>query len=178
MRPHRRCTRLKINQFITERPTNRILARSRYWKLTAAEVGEFSYEQDRLLNWEIKCVREPESAAMFVGVFLYRHGTPYNYEPVRGITYYYNNIPRGDLPAITKFLHDRYGGKEMEKGERIFLKDSREIYSGSDLAELAGALESELNAKAVISLEFDDMTHEELKEAGLPEAKLLPIPGK
>lgn len=66
----------------------------------------------------------------------------------------------------------------MEKGERVFLKDSKQIYSGRDLADLAKAMEEEFNVKAVISLEFEDMTHEELKEAGLPEAKLLPIPGK
>ena len=60
----------------------------------------------------------------------------------------------------------------------MFLKDSKQIYSGSDLANLAKAMEEEFNVKTVISLEFEDITHEELKEAGLPEAKLLPIPGK
>jgi hypothetical protein len=64
----------------------------------------------------------------------------------------------------------------MEKGERVFLKDSKEIYSAKDIAELAKAMESKFNTKAIISLEFGGITAEALKEAGLPEAKLLPIP--
>ena len=66
----------------------------------------------------------------------------------------------------------------MEKGERIFLKDSQEIYSSKDIASLAKEMESKFNTKAIISLEFDNITIEQLKEDGLPEAKLLPIPGK
>ena len=139
---------------------------------------KFSYNEGKLLNWEIKCVREPDSDAMFIGVFLYKKGTAFDYESVKGITYYHNNIPRKELPAITKFLQDRYNGKEMEKGERIFLKDSKEIYSPKELAELAKAMEQKFNTKAIISLEFEDLSLEELKDAGLPEAKLLPIPGK
>ena len=64
----------------------------------------------------------------------------------------------------------------MEKGDRIFLKDSREIFSSKDIGDLAKEMESEFNTKAIISLEFEDLTTEQLKEAGLPEAKLLPIP--
>ena len=154
------------------------MARSRYWKITPDELGNFKYEQDKLLNWEIKCIREPESDAIFIGVFMYRDGTPYDYESIKGITYFHNNISRDELPDITKFLQAKYGGKEMEKGERIFLKDSKEIYSGDDLAGLARAMEEKFSVKAIISLEFDGMTLDELKEAGLPEAKLLPIPGK
>jgi hypothetical protein len=37
-------------------------------------------------------------------------------------------------------------------------------------------METEFNTKAVISLEFEDISAEALKELGLPEAKLLPIP--
>ena len=154
------------------------MVRSRYWKITPDEMDKFSYDEGKLLNWEIKCVREPESEAMFIGVFLYRKGTAYDYESVKGITYYYNNIPRKELPSITKFLQDRFNGKEMEKGERIFLKDSKEIYGSKEIGDLAKELEKEFNAKAIISMEFEDLTQEQLKDAGLPEAKLLPIPGK
>jgi len=154
------------------------VVRSRYWKITSDEMENFAYDEKKLLNWEIKCVRSPESEAIFIGVFLYRNGTPYDYEAVKGITYYYNNISRKEIPEITKFLQDRFNGREMEKGERIFLKDSTEIYSPKDLANLAKELEKKFNAKATISLEFEGLSHEELKEAGLPEAKLLPIPGK
>ena len=113
---------------------------------------------------------------IFIGVFMYRHGTAYDYESVKGICFYYNNIVREEVPKITNFLKEKFDGKEMEKGERIFLKDSREIYSGKDIGDLAKEMESKFNTKAIISLEFEDLTTEQLKEAGLPEAKLLPIP--
>ena len=154
------------------------MARSRYWKLTSDEMSSFTYDESKLLNWEIKCIREPEVEAHFIGVFMYKYGTAYDYESVKGICYYYNNIDRKELPSITNFLKGKFNGKEMEKGDRIFLKDSKEIYSGKDIGDLAKEMETEFNTKAVISLEFEDLTTDQLKEAGLPEAKLLPIPGK
>jgi hypothetical protein len=66
----------------------------------------------------------------------------------------------------------------LEKGERIFLKDSKELYSGKDIAALAREIESKFKTTAIITLEFQDLTQEEMKGGGLPEAKLLPIPGK
>ncbi|MBL7001947.1 MAG: hypothetical protein ISR80_04240 [Nitrosopumilus sp.] len=153
-----------------------VKGRSRYWKLTSDEMAGFSYDESKLLNWEIKCIREPEDAAKFIGVFLYRHGTAFDYESVNGICYFHNNLDRNELPSITSFLKEKFAGKEMEKGERVFLKDSKEIYSGKDIGELAKGMETKFNTKAIISLEFEDLTAEQLKEAGLPEAKLLPIP--
>jgi len=154
------------------------MARMRYWKLTSDEMDNFSYDESKLLNWEIKCIREPEDEAHFIGVFMYRNGTAYDYESVKGICYFYNNINRDELPKITSFLQGKYEGKQLEKGERILLKDSKEIYSSKDIGGLAKEMESKFNTKAVISLEFDKISPEELKEAGLPEAKLLPIPTK
>lgn len=150
----------------------------RYWKLTSDEMDNFSYDESKLLNWEIKCVREPEDEAHFIGVFMYRNGTAYDYESVKGICYFHNNIDRDELPKITSFLQGKYEGKQLEKGERIFLKDSKEIYSSKDIGGLAKEMESKFNTKAIISLEFDGISPEGLKEAGLPEAKLLPIPTK
>jgi len=154
------------------------LSKSRYWKLTSDEVEKLTYEQNKVLNWEIKCIREPEDKAIFFGVFLYRNGTPFDYESIKGIVYYYNNIERKELPSITKFLKNKYGGSELEKGERVFLKGSKEIYSGLDIASLAKEIDSKFNTKSVITIEFQDLTEQEQKESGLPEAKLLPIPGK
>lgn len=148
----------------------------RYWKITSEELGGYAYDENNLLNWEIKCVREPDDEAKFIGVFMYRHGTAYDYESVRGICYYHNNIDRKEIPSITNFLQGKFNGKEMEKGDRIFLKDSKEIFSAKDISELAKEMESKFNTKAIISLEFEGITAEKLKEAGLPEAKLLPIP--
>jgi len=57
------------------------MVRSRYWKITSDEmVSGFAYDESKLLNWEIKCIREPEVEAHFIGVFMYKHGTAYDYE--------------------------------------------------------------------------------------------------
>ncbi len=154
------------------------MSRMRYWKLTIEEVEKLSYDESKVLNWEIKCTREPEEEARFVGVFLYKNGTPQDYVAVKGITYYHNTIDRKEIPEITKFLKNKFGGKNVEKGERIFLEGSKEIYSGKEISELAQELESKLNAKAIITIEFQDISEQEQKDAGLPEAKLLPIPTK
>ena len=80
------------------------------------------------------------------------------------------------IPAITSFLQEKYNGKSMEKGDRIILKDSKEIFSAKDIGTLAQEMEAKFNTKAIISLEFENLTPEQLKDASLPEAKLLPIP--
>ncbi len=154
------------------------MGRSRYWKLTPDEIETFTYDVEKLINWEIKCVREPEEEAIFIGVFLYKYVTPLNYESIKGICMYYNHIDRDEVLEIKKFLKNKFGGKEMEKGDRILLADSKQIYSGKDIAALAKDMESNFNTKAIISLEFSSISDEERKEAGLPEAKLLPIPGE
>jgi len=151
------------------------MTRSRYWKLTPDEVEKFTYDSDKVLNWDVKCIREPEEEAKFIGVFLYRFGTPMNYETVKGISFFHNHIPLDELPEIVKFLKGKYGGEQMEKGERFFLKDSKEFYSGKEIADLAKQMEEKFNTKAIITIEFRDLSEEEADEAGLPSAKLLPI---
>lgn len=154
------------------------MPRMRYWKLTIDEVEKLTYNESKVLNWEIKFTREPEEDAKFIGIFLYRNGAPKDYETIKGIAYYHNNIERNELPEITKFLKKKFGGKDVEKGERVFLENSKEIYSGKEIGQLAKELESRLNAKASISIEFQDISNQEQKDAGLPEEKLLPIPTK
>ena len=73
-------------------------------------------------------------------------------------------------------MKNRFNGNVIEKGERIFLDGSDEIYEPKDIAVLAKDLENELKANPIISMELHDTTQEELKEWGFPEAKLLPIP--
>jgi len=154
------------------------MGRSRYWKLTADEVEKLTHDPDKILNWEIKGIRKPEEEAKFIGVFTYRKGTPLDYEMKKGIVYYHNNIDRKEIPKITKFLEERYGGDKIEKGERIFLDGSKEIYAGKDIAELARALDERFDTTSVVSIELEDVTQEQLKEWGYPTSKLLPIPGK
>ena len=150
----------------------------RYWKLTSDEVKQLTHDPDRVLNWEIKGVRKPEEEAKFIGIFLYRNGTPHGYEALKGIVYYHNNIDRNELSEITKFLKKKFGGDVSEKGERIFLKDSKEIYTGKEIGELAEECDVKFNIESVISIELNDVTPDELKKWGYPDAKLLPIPGK
>ena len=154
------------------------MGRSRYWKLTADEVEKLTHDPGKILNWEIKGIRKPEEEAKFIGVFTYRKGTPLDYEMKKGIVYYHNNIDRKEIPEITKFLAERYGGDKIEKGERIFLDGSKEIYAGKDIAELARALDERFDTTSVVSIELEDVTQEQLKEWGYPDSKLLPIPGK
>ena len=154
------------------------MARFRYWKLTSDEVKKLTHNSGKILNWEIKGIRKPENDAIFISIFLYRNGTPYNYEAVNGIVYYHNNIDRNELPDITKFLKERFGGEEIEKGERIFLKNSKEIYTGKEIGELAEEFDSKFNINSVTSIELADVTQDELNEWGYPNSKLIPIPGK
>ena len=79
------------------------------------EMEKLTHNEDKVLNWDIKCTREPEEEAVFFGVFLYKAGTPHDYESKKGITYFHNNIERNELPSITKFLKKRFGGNEVEK---------------------------------------------------------------
>ena len=152
------------------------MTRFRYWKLTSDEVSKLTYEPEKILNWDIKCIKEPEEDAIFFGVFLYRNGTPHDYESKKGLVYYYNNIEREELPPITQFLKKRFGGESKEKGERIFLEGSKEIYTSVDIATLAKELEESMKVSTIITMEIHDTTQEQLKDWGFPEAKLLPIP--
>ena len=154
------------------------MVKLRYWKLTSEEVKKLTHNPDKILNWEIKGIRKPEVDAKFIGIFLYRNGTPYDYDTVNGIVYYHNNIDRKELPDITKFLKNLFGGEVVEKGDRIFLKNSKEIYSGKEIGKLAEVCDAEFNTKSVISIELTDTTQDKLKEWGYPASKLLPIPGK
>jgi len=152
------------------------MSRFRYWKLTYEEVEKLTYNPENILNWDIKCSRGEDEDAKFFGVFLYRNGTPHDYETKKGLVYYYNNIDRSELPSITQFLKKRYGGDAKEKGERIFLEGSKEIFTNDEISKLAKELEESLNVTTVITMEIHETTPEELKKWGFPEAKLLPIP--
>jgi len=153
-----------------------IMAKFRYWKLTIEDMEKVTHDESKVLNWDIKCIRGPEENAEFFGVFLYKAGTPHDYEAKKGMTYYYNNIERDELPPITKFIKNKFGGDETEKGERVFLVGSKEIYSGKDIAKFAKELQDEFTINPIITIELHDTTQEKLKDWGYPEAKLLPVP--
>ncbi|MFM8659691.1 MAG: hypothetical protein ACKOCQ_07165 [Candidatus Nitrosotenuis sp.] len=155
-----------------------MVVRSRYWKITSDEMEKAEFDPAKVLNWEIKGIQEPEEDAKFIGVFSYRNGTPWDYDSIKGITMYHNNIKKDTVTESVKFIKDKFGGEQKEKGERVFLVDSKEIYSAKDIGSLAKQLESKFSLKASISIEFADISEEERKKSGLADAKLLPIPGK
>ena len=68
------------------------VTKSRYWKLTSDEVKQLTHEPDKVINWEIKGVRKPEEDAKFIGIFLYRNGTPHDYESLNGIAVSYTHL--------------------------------------------------------------------------------------
>jgi hypothetical protein len=56
------------------------LSKQRYWKITPDEIEKFVYDESKLLNWEIKCTKEPEEEARFIGVFMYRNRITIHYK--------------------------------------------------------------------------------------------------
>ena len=73
-------------------------------------------------------------------------------------------------------MKNRFNGNAVEKGERIFLEGSNEIYDPKDIANLAKDLGNEFNANPLISMELHDTPQEQLTEWGFPAAQLLPLP--
>lgn len=151
------------------------VTRLRYWQLTPDELTKATYDENKVLVWEIKCTKKE---AEFFAVFCYKNGIPLGYTTVDGIAYYYNNIPEHELDEITKFLKDKFGGDFKEKDARIFLVGSKEIYSPNDIASLASELESKFQVSVDLSVELQDFTPEEQEQSNLPKTKILPIPGK
>ena len=45
------------------------MTRFRYWKLTSDDAKKLTHDVEKILNWEIKGVRKPESDAKFIGMF-------------------------------------------------------------------------------------------------------------
>ncbi len=98
------------------------MSRSRYWKLTSDEMGDFNYDESKLLNWEIKCIREPEDEAHFIGVFMYKYGTAYDYESVKGICYFYNNMTKKNCQKLQVSFKGNLMEKKWKKGTGFCLK--------------------------------------------------------
>ncbi len=151
------------------------MTRCRYWHLSIEELKKANYDPKKVLIWEIKCSKD--EAAHF-GVFCYRNGTPWDYESIHGIVFYYNMIERDEISKITEFLKSKFGGEVREKGERVFLADSREIYSPAEIAALATEIGNKFETSVEISVELENFDLTEQEKSNLPSSKLLPIPGK
>jgi hypothetical protein len=152
------------------------MTRCRYWHLSIEDLKKVTYDPKKVLVWEIKCAKD-DSGAHF-GVFIYRNGTPWDYKEIKGIVFYYNMIPRDEVQKILEFLKSKFGGDPKEKGERIFLVDSREIYLPNDIASLATEIGNKFETSVEISVELENFTPQEQEQSNFPSSKLLPIPGK
>src|SRR3989442_4596689 len=152
------------------------MSRLRYWKLTVEDLRKAQYDPKKVLIWEIKCIKDDQGSHF--GVFCYRNGTPWDYASIHGIVFYHNLISHEEIERITKFLKDKFAGEIAEKGNRIFLKNSREIYQPEEIADLAVQLGDNFEVSTELTVELENFTDSEQEQSNLPSGKMLPIPGK
>lgn len=152
------------------------MSRLRYWKLTVEDLRKAQYDPKKVLNWEIKCTKDDQGTHF--GVFCYRNGAPWDYTSIQGIVFYHNQLTQDEVNKITKFLKDQFGGDPAEKSNRVFLKNSREIYQPKEIADLAVLLGDTFEASTELTVELENFSDSEQQQSNLPSSKLLPIPGK
>ena len=152
------------------------MSRLRYWKLTIEDLRKAQFDPKKVLIWEIKCTVDDKGTHF--GVFCYRNGTPWDYASIHGIVFYHNQIVQEEVNRITKFLKDKFGGEPAEKGSRIFLKNSREIYQPKEIADLAVELGDTFEVSTELTVELENFSVPEQEQSNLPSSKILPVPGK
>jgi hypothetical protein len=152
------------------------MSRLRYWKLTIEDLRKAQYDPKKVLVWEIKCTKD--DTGTHFGVFCYRNGTPWDYTSIHGIVFYHNQITQQEIEKITDFLKGKFGGEPAEKGSRIFLKNSREIYEPNEIADLAVQIGDTFEGSTELTVELENFTVPEQEQSNLPSSKILPIPGK
>jgi hypothetical protein len=150
--------------------------RVRYWRLGITDALNASYPIEKANHWDIKCtVGEYEH----FGVFWYRYGTPFDKEPVHGVCFYFNDIPKKMIDDLAAFLQSKFGGQLLYRQNRGFLQGSKEFADGKSIGLLANELSLKFNAPVEITIEFEKATKEEIEQESfkLPQSKVLPIPG-
>lgn len=152
------------------------MSRLRYWKLTVEDLRKAQFDPKKVLIWEIKCIMDDQGTHF--GVFCYRNGTPWDYASIHGIVFYHNQIVQEEVNRITKFLKDKFGGEPAEKGSRVFLKNSREIYQPKEIADLAVQLGDTFEVSTELTVELENFSVPEQEQSNLPSSKILPVPGK
>lgn len=150
--------------------------RVRYWHLNINEVLGADYPAEKANHWEIKCMLGEYE---HFGVFWYKYGTPYDKEPVHGISFYYNDIPQKKVQELTDFLREKFGGQILYRQTRVFLQGSKEIVDARSVGVLANEISLKFNAPVELTVEFEKATKEEVEQETfkLPAAKSLPIVG-
>jgi hypothetical protein len=150
--------------------------RVRYWRLGITEVLEARYPVEKANHWEIKCIL---GEYKHVGIFWFKYGTPYEKEPVHGISFYYNEIPSKIVQEMIDFLHSKFGGKVLYRQTRVFLYGSKEFADPKSIGILANELSIKFNAPVEITIEFEKVIEQEREQNtfNLPPGKALPIVG-
>ena len=150
--------------------------RVRYWRLGITEVLDARYPVEKANHWEIKCILGEYE---HVGIFWFKYGTPYEKEPVHGISFYYNEIPPKIVQEIVDFLHQKFGGKVLYRQTRVFLHGSKEFADPNSIGVLANELSLKFNAPVEITIEFEKVIEREREQNtfNLPPGKALPIVG-
>ena len=150
--------------------------RIRYWRLTIGDLLLATYPLEKANHWEIKCLQGEHE---HFGVFWFRYGTPYDKEPVHGLAFYYNDVPRDKVEELIEMLSSRFGGEIMYRQTRVFLNGSREFADPREIAKLATDIAERFNGPVEITIEFEDISKDDKQEnlINLPPAKLLEIPG-
>jgi hypothetical protein len=150
--------------------------RVRYWRLGITDVLEARYPVEKANHWEIKCMM---GEYQHFGIFWFKYGTPYDKEPVHGISFYYNEISPKIVQEIVEFLHSKFGGKVLYRQTRVFLNGSKEFADPKSIGILANELSLKFNAPVEITIEFEKVIQKEQEQNtfNLPVAKALPIVG-
>jgi hypothetical protein len=150
--------------------------RVRYWRLGITDALSASYPVEKVNHWDIKCM---QGQYEHFGVFWYRYGTPFDKEPVHGLCFYFNDVPKKTIDDLATFLQSKFGGQLLYRQSRGFLQGSREFADGKSIGMFANELSLRFNAPVELTIEFEKATKEEVEQElfKLPSSKALPIPG-
>jgi len=150
--------------------------RVRFWRLGITDVLNSVYPAEKVNHWDIKCM---QGEYEHFGVFWYRYGTPFDKEPVHGLCFYFNDIPKKTVDDLAGFLKSKFGGQLLFRQARGFLQGSKEFADGKSVATLANELSLKFNAPVELTVEFEKANKEDIDSENwkLPASKALPIPG-
>ncbi len=131
-----------------------------YWHLTPQEVLARSYPIEKLLYWEVRGYFSQES---YFSIYWFKHGVPYDKEPIVGIVVYIIGFNEHAERSIVEFLHHRFGGEVMRRGYRTFIAFANVRIDNESVARLALDVAERFKVVCEIWLEFDNLSEDEVK---------------
>jgi hypothetical protein len=150
--------------------------RVRYWRLTVEDLMLATFPPEWANHWEIKCL---QGEYEHFGVYWFRYGTPYDKEPIHGLSIYHNEVAQKKVEELIEMLHCRYGGKILRRQTRVFFHGSKEFAEPREIGKLANDISVRFNGPIEITVEFEEISKEDQQQnlINLPSSKLLEIPG-